>query len=175
MQRTTDEDMNRARVATQATGTVHLSREIVEFMESGVSITVGVVGADGRAKTGRAMSARVFDGSVIRLSYAAEGNAALAATARSGGPIAVTFSAPMSHRTIQIKGYSCTTAEVEPDDHANAIRQSEAFAGVLSALGYPQGFATAVSDYRSSTLCVLCFTAQAAFEQTPGPGAGRSI
>ena len=36
--------------------------------------------------------------------YPAEGNSAISDTAQSGGPIAVTFSAPMSHRTIQLSG-----------------------------------------------------------------------
>jgi hypothetical protein len=152
-----------------------LSDEIVAFIESGLSIVVGVVGPGGRALTGRALAARVTRDGTIRLIYAEEGNAAITATAQSGGPIAVTFSAPLSHRTVQIKGFSSRSEELQPEDEASARQQTDAFAAILGAVGHSPAFVQAFSDYRSSALWVLSFPAQEAFEQTPGPGAGRSL
>jgi hypothetical protein len=175
MQFKTDEGMDRGPVSTGSSGKVLLSDEIVSFIESGVSIIVGVVGAEGRAQTGRALAARVVAGVMIRLVYAVEGNSAVTAAAQVGGAIAVTFSAPLSHRTIQVKGSSCAAVALDPEDQASTEQQTAAFSAILSAIGYPPYFVSAFSDYRSSELRALCFCAEAAFEQTPGPGAGRAI
>ncbi len=175
MQYKTDAAINGSSSATRATGTVVLSHEIVAFIESGVSIIVGVVGADGRARAGRALSVRVSAIGAIRLVYAVEGNAALMSTAQSGGPIAVTFSAPMSHRTIQLKAPTTKAEQLEPDDRVSLMRQTDAFAAVLGAIGYPPSFVTSFRDRRSLDVCALSFIPNAAFEQTPGPGAGREL
>jgi hypothetical protein len=152
-----------------------LSDELVTFIESGVSIVVGVVGPAGRALGGRALAARVMQDATIRVIYPEEGNAAIAASAQSGGPIAVTFSAPLSHRTLQIKGLSSRTENLEPEDLASVRQQGDAFAAILVAVGHSPAFVQAFSDYLSSALLVLSFPAEEAFEQTPGPGAGRSL
>lgn len=152
-----------------------LPDEIVAFIESGLSIVIGVVGTGGRAQTGRALAVRAGPDGTIRLIYPEEGNAAVTETARTGGPIAVTFSAPLSHRTLQIKGFSSRMEVLGPQDQASIRQQTDAFAEVLRTVGHAPGFVQAFCDYRSTPLSVLSFPAQAAFEQTPGPGAGRSI
>lgn len=152
-----------------------VSDEIASFIESGVSIVVGVVGPGGRALGGRALAARVARDAAIRVIYPDEGNDAITKAAQSGGPIAVTFSAPLSHRTLQIKGFSSRTEHLEPDDEVCVRQQGDAFAAILVAVGHSPVFVKAFSDYLSSTLLVFSFPAEEAFEQTPGPGAGRSL
>lgn len=152
-----------------------LTDEIVAFIESGVSIVMGVAGPDGRARPGRALAARVRSDGTIRLIYPREGNAAITACAHSGQPIAVTFSAPLSHRTVQIKGFSSRSEQMQPEDESCARQQTDVFAATLAAVGEPPMFIQAFCDFRSSPLCVLSFPAQEAFEQTPGPGAGRAL
>jgi hypothetical protein len=154
---------------------VALSDDVVAFIESGVSIVVGVVDAAGRAQTGRALAARVLPDFTIRLIFVDEGNDAIAASAQTGGPIAATFSAPMSHRTLQIKGFASRLDPIDHLDEAMSERQCDAFAGVLAAVGHPPAFVQAFLDYRQSNLWALSFPAHEAFEQTPGPGAGRSL
>jgi hypothetical protein len=87
----------------------------------------------------------------------------------------VTFSAPLSHRTLQIKGFSSRLEDLGSDDEASVRQQADAFAAILVAVGHSSAFVQAFSDYLSSTLLVLSFPAEEAFEQTPGPGAGRSL
>lgn len=152
-----------------------LSEQIVAFIESGVSIIIGVAGPGGQARPGRALAARVVGDGTIRLIYTEEGNAAITASAKAGGPIAVTFSAPVSHRTVQIKGFFSRPEELLPDDEDCVRQQTDAFAETLAAVGEPPWFVKAFCEYRSSPLSVLSFPAQEAFEQTPGPGAGRSL
>lgn len=159
----------------QAAGPIVLPAEVVEFIHSGVSVIVGVVGPDGRARAGRALATRVLPSGVIRLMYPTEGNAAITAAAQQGGPIAATFSAPISHRTIQLKAASSRAAQLEPDDRVCVDQQMDAFADVLRMLGFPPYFLKAFCDNRSQSISVLSFVPQCAFEQTPGPGAGCEL
>lgn len=152
-----------------------LSDEVLEFIQSGVSVTMAVVGTDGRAKPGRALAARVDRAGVIRILYPADENAVIAASAQSGGPIAVTFSAPLSHRTIQLKSMSSREEVVEPEDMLGVTRQTDAFAATLHMLGFAPAFVRAFCMHRSKSICVLSFSPETAFEQTPGPGAGREL
>ncbi len=156
-------------------GQIHLPAEILEFVQSGVSVIVGVVGADGRAQAGRALATRVDGCGALRLMYPTEGNMGITRSAQSGGPIAVTFSAPLSHRTIQLKSGASRVEELMPEDRNSLERQMDAFAAVLRAIGFPPSFVKSFCDNRSASICVLSFVPQAAFEQTPGPGAGREL
>ncbi|MFO1202543.1 MAG: hypothetical protein U1E58_07875 [Tabrizicola sp.] len=154
---------------------VRLSRDVIDFLESGLSVILGVVGPDGRARAGRALAVRVLADGRLRLIYPEEGNAAIIAAAAAAGPLAVTFSAPVSHRTIQIKGSSCQPEEMDEQDRLATDRQASTFAATLEAIGYPPYFVNAFCRYSSAKLCVLSVLPQIAFEQTPGPGAGGSL
>lgn len=156
-------------------GAILMPDEVLEFIQSGVSVIVGVVGADGRAQAGRGLATRVVGGGVIRLMYPTEGNAAITAASQLGGPIAATFSAPLSHRTIQLKSGSSQAEQLEPEDRISVERQMDAFAAVLRVLGFPPPFVKAFCENRSRRIGVLSFVPHAAFEQTPGPGAGREL
>jgi hypothetical protein len=152
-----------------------LPADVVDFIQSGVSVIVGVVGADGRARAGRALATRIVPGGALRLMYPTEGNEAIIRSAQSGGPIAVTFSAPMSHRTIQLKADTSRMEEIEAEDRVSVDRQVDAFAAVLRAIGFPPAFVTSFCNNRSASIGVLSFVPQTAYEQTPGPGAGREL
>ena len=152
-----------------------LSGVVADFIESGVSIIVGVAGTDGRAHAGRALASRVVAPDTIRVILTAEGNGAIEASAAREGSIAVTFCAPVSHRTIQIKGRTSKIEEIGPEDLSAAETQSRVFGEVLSSVGHSPDFARVISDYQPSALRVISFQAHEAFEQTPGPGAGRAI
>jgi hypothetical protein len=175
MSHRTDTFSNRHALPFRTAEPLLLPDEVLEFIQSGVSIIVGVVGADGRAKAGRALAARVITGGTIRLIFTEDGNASILLTARSGGPIAVTFSAPMSHRTIQLKATSSRAEQFEPDDQKCLERQMDAFAEALRAVGHPASFVQAFCEGRLANLVALSFSPYAAFEQTPGPGAGREL
>ena len=158
-----------------AAGSGLLSEEIALFLQSGLGIVIGVVGSDGRARTGRALAVRIVGPDVIRVIYPAEGNAAVISTALAGGAIAVTLSAPLTNRTIQVKSSACMAEPVTAEDSAATGLQSDAFGDVLAAIGYTPAFVSAFCAISTSELCALSLSVEAAFEQTPGPGAGRSI
>jgi Transition state regulatory protein AbrB len=175
MQDKKTDGIDRGTASAAGPGPVLLSDEVVDFIQSGVSAVIAIVGPDGRARPGRALGSRVLGDGTIRLLYPAEGNAAVEAFVQSGGPIAVTFSSPVSHRTIQIKALSCRAETLAPADQISAERQAGAFGAILASMGYAPVFVKAICGHRLSHLRVLSFAPEAAFEQTPGPGAGRAI
>ncbi|MFC5768254.1 hypothetical protein [Thauera sinica] len=74
-------------------------------------------------------------GLTILLSAAA--SAGLIDDVRRNGAIAVVFSLPTDHHTLQFKGSDARVVPLEPSDEALAARYVGAFASGLEPLGYP--------------------------------------
>lgn len=169
----TNDARTRNNVPSPMAGLIVVPVEILEFIRSGAPVIVGVVGPDGPAKAGRAHATRVAEGGALRWMYPTDGNMAISAVVRSGGLLAGTFGALLSHRTIQLKAASSREEQLEPQDRISVECQMDAFAAVLRGFGFPPCFLRAFCDNRSTHIIGLSFVPQAAYEQTPGPGAGR--
>jgi len=94
------------------------------------------------------------------------------------GVIAVAFSFPTNYRTIQLKGRRATAAEPDGRDLAAVERHRDAFAAVNEPLGQPRQRVEAFWQAEIETSAVLVkiiFAPEQVFDQTPGPGAGRSL
>ena len=88
--------------------------------------------------------------------------------------IAVVFSQPSTHRTIQLKGSDARVVKVTAADRAIAARHLRDWSEDLCRIGYTPEFANAVRG-AAPRLAAIAFTPSAAFQQTPGPGAGQPI
>lgn len=86
--------------------------------------------------------------------------------------IAVVFSEPSTHRTLQFKGRDAAQSALADDDALLAGAHREAFAGEIVPLGYARDLALAVHSFREEDLVAVTFTVSDIFEQTPGPKAG---
>ncbi|HSF64742.1 MAG TPA: hypothetical protein VLA78_10155 [Paracoccaceae bacterium] len=148
---------------------------IAAFCAGGTSIVLATVDAEGRAVTGRALACTFGPNGTLRLLFDAEGNDALIDAAARGAALAVTCSDPVTNRSLQLKGPRCAPDAVTPADIAETDRQARAFAGVLRLIGYSDAFAAAYCRVSPAGLGACVMTPAAAFEQTPGPGAGRAI
>lgn len=148
---------------------------IAAFCASGTSIVLGTVGPDGRAVTGRALACSFGPDGALRLFYDPEGNEALTDAARRGAALAVTCSDPVTNRSLQLKAPGCAPLEPAPEDRDETGRQARAFAAVLRLIGYSDAFAEGYCRFDPGALRAVVATPTAAFEQTPGPGAGRAI
>jgi hypothetical protein len=89
--------------------------------------------------------------------------------------IAVVFSQPSTHLTIQLKGTDAAAVRVTPADHALATAHRAAWVEELRGIGYSREFAEAFWGRPPEMLAALAFTPAAAFQQTPGPGAGQPL
>jgi hypothetical protein len=94
---------------------------------------------------------------------------------RRSGAIAVVFSRPKTHQTIQLKAADAVIEPLAPGDAELIAGARQAFVDELLELGYTERFAQAVTADSGADAVAVSFTPTAAFEQTPGPGAGRQL
>jgi hypothetical protein len=94
---------------------------------------------------------------------------------RAGRPVAVVFTRPKTHQTIQLKGTDAKIAPLGRGDRAIMARYAEAFAAELGAIGFKDQFSAAITSGASEEAVGVTFVPSAAFVQTPGPTAGQPL
>jgi hypothetical protein len=92
----------------------------------------------------------------------------------ANGTIAVVFSRPSTHQTIQLKGTDARVVPVTAADRAAVLQHLEHWSADLRSIGYGGEFAAAVHG-GTGAIAAIRFTPTAAFQQTPGPGAGQPL
>jgi len=146
------------------------------FIQSGVSINAASSGPGNVPAVSRALGCRLSpDRNRVTVFLAASRSAALLEAIAASRRIAVVFSQPSTHRTIQLKGTDAARAGVEDGDRALIERCAEGFGADLAAAGYGEGLADLLLDAEPGDVVAVSFSPSAAFNQTPGPGAGRPL
>lgn len=150
-----------------------LTREMIEFIESGVSMCVGSRDDDLRPEVARALGATVSaDGATVSFYLQAPLAVKMRENLAKNGLVAVTFSRILDHRTIQLKGSVRSLRAATAADEADAHRYMTAFGEQLLLTGLPR---SVVRRVRVSPGLVVTFAPTDIFVQTPGPGAGRRM
>ena len=147
-----------------------------DFIGSGVSINA----ASGRPgvlpSLARAIGCRVSaDRRCITLLFASTPAAALLDDIRRSSAIAVVFSQPSTHRTVQLKGTDARIVPPEERDRGLPRSYIDAFVGELTSLGYPAQFVRSLLAHDPDDIVAIQFTPSSAFSQTPGPRAGEPL
>jgi hypothetical protein len=94
---------------------------------------------------------------------------------RAGGAIAVVFTLPQSHETLQLKGIRADIVPLQVGDSACVAAYVQNFTEEIGRLGYTMAFARALASGAHEELVGLAFEPTAAFVQTPGPNAGKPL
>jgi hypothetical protein len=94
---------------------------------------------------------------------------------RAGNPVAVVFTRPKTHQTLQLKGTDAQAAPLGRGDREVMAAYADAFAAEVGALGFKERFARAIVSGASGEAVGVTFTPTAAFIQTPGPTAGQRL
>lgn len=94
---------------------------------------------------------------------------------RSMGRIAVVFSEPATHRTLQFKGVDAQVAPAGPEAAARVAQCIEAFVAVLEPLGYSPLAIRTLLACEPGEITAVTFTPVQVFDQTPGPQAGAQV
>ncbi len=146
------------------------------FVESGVSIVACGCDLQAFPTLVRALGCRVApDRRTLTIFVNAAQAEALIQGVRANRRLAVVFSQPSSHRTIQLKG---TDASVQPLA-AGDLEIIEAHAGAVAAdlacFGWPATPIRTLLSCPPEALAALQFMPTAAFTQTPGPKAGSPL
>lgn len=158
---------------------VSISNELKTILEGPVSVLVGTRDSRLVPEITRAWGPRVSH-DCRRLSVCVP-----IATSRktldnleANGEIAVTVSLPTNYETFQLKGRHATAAEPDGADLAAVERHRDAFAKVNESLGHSRQRVEAFWRAEMETSAVLVkisLAPEQIFDQTPGPGAGRSL
>lgn len=153
-----------------------LDDEQAAFVCSGLSMSAAACRSGGVPSLARAIGCRVSaDRRTVTVLFAETASASLLEDVRRTGAIAVVFSRPVDHRTVQLKGTDALIVPLEAGDAELSARQIETFVEGLAALGYQAPVVRSFLTVAPDDLVAVRFTPQAAFSQTPGPKAGEAL
>lgn len=159
--------------------TVSIGEEMKTFLEGPVSVLVGTRDSRLIPEITRAWGPRVSeDRKRVSLCVPLATSRKTLDNLESNGEIAVVFALPTNYRTIQLKGRLASTGEPDSADLSAVDRHREAFANVNESLGQPREQVEAFwqAEIETSPILVrILFVPRQVFDQTPGPGAGRSL
>jgi hypothetical protein len=142
----------------------------------GISMTVASRASGNLPVLGRALGCRVSsDRRRVTVLLPGDQLPELVAALRESGAIAVVFSEPATHRTIQLKGTDASLEAPAPGDAELGARWADGFVAELAPYGIGEPLVRALLWCEPAALLAVSFTPCAAFQQTPGPRAGAPL
>jgi hypothetical protein len=147
--------------------------DLVEFLESGVSILVGTRSETGRPEVARAVGAKVAPDRGALTVYLNERWAAKAlSNLRATREIAVGFSRPWDNASFQLKGPCLEFLEPAQGERAVVERYQSIYSEQLSMIGFPRELSGRIHMWPAVG---VSFSPRDLFTQTPGPRAGERL
>lgn len=155
---------------------IQLPPDLVAMMARGVSVIVGSRDARLRPSIMRAVGSRVDEGGQSIAVYLARRQSRqllqdLAAT----GQLAVVFSEPSTHRSVQLKASRVAMRAADAGDLPVLQAYLRSMEHELGQIGFDVSVARAVLAHRLEDVVAVRFAPEQAFEQTPGPRAGAAF
>lgn len=155
---------------------VLLDETQARFLTKRVSILVGSSSTAGMPSVVRAYGCRVSaDRRTITVFLALPHSAAVLKDLRAGGAVAVVFSRPSTHGTLQLKGTHAHIVPLEAGDRDLMRLYGQSFRDELAGVGCHDQFTSGITEGVEAEAIAVSFTPIAAFEQTPGPSAGQPL
>ncbi|HXV64492.1 MAG TPA: hypothetical protein VEK15_27590 [Vicinamibacteria bacterium] len=145
-----------------------------DFIQGGVSIIASSSGRQNQPTIVRAVGCLVSDNR-RQVTVLTPGSDPFTDAVRETRTIAVAFTQPSTHQTIQLKG---NDAEINPgrnDDARLMERYVRAFVAEVCPLGYSEELIRAMVWCDPDNVSRITFHPTAAFLQTPGPRAGAPL
>jgi hypothetical protein len=153
-----------------------LDPDLARFVTGGVSVNASSASAASVPSLCRAFGCRLApDGAHLRLFFAGPQAADLLRDASASGALAVVFSEPSTHRTVQIKGRDARRVPLAEGDLACVQAYRTAFAQSLVFLGFTEQMVRTLLDCPDEALVALAFTPSDFFDATPGAQAGTPL
>lgn len=150
-----------------------LPADLVDFIESGVSILVGTRDASLRPEATRAVGAQVAsDRAHVSVFLAERWAARTIADLEQTGVIAVGFSRMFDNYSIQLKGDGAVVREAGDADRLVPERWRAAYVEQLYMGGIPRSLMSRIHVWPAK---IVTFAVGDIFVQTPGPGAGARL
>lgn len=153
-----------------------LTPDLIAMVDGGVSTIVSSCDAALRPSIMRAVGSAITpDGRSISVYLSRRQSRQLLQDVAASGHIAVVFSQPFSHRTLQVKATGARTRSALPTDQPVLQRYLLAMQEEVSRVGFEPAFTRAMLAYQLDDLVVISFEPTQAFDQTPGPKAGAAL
>jgi hypothetical protein len=150
-----------------------IDADLKEFVESGVAAIVGTADLAGRPHVTYAWGPRVNEaGTGVALFIERARVGTTLANVRATGRIAFTVADPVSYRSVQLKGRLTDDGEADGADEAWVERHRESFSVSTALVGDPP---ETIRNLWMDDVVRLEFEVESAFDQTPGPGAGKPL
>ena len=146
-----------------------IPREHLAHLERRVSIIVGTRSSTLQPSVMRGLGCRV-QRQPLRVTVLLPGRACedLLADMRTSDQIAVVFSEPSTHRTVQIKGDEIHIAPATRADLQLLDDYVERLTAEICQLGYPEVLIRGMLTSEPGGIVAVMFTPRASFDQTPG-------
>ena len=143
------------------------------FVQSGVAVVIGTRDGELAPEIVRGWGPRVLtDARSVEVFLDRVAAAKTVANAYQNGQIAMNCSSPTSYQAVQLKGRLLEVGEPGAGDLAWVEQHREAFAAAAAMLGLPPQMTRRLW---SADVLRLRFAVDEAYDQTPGPVAGRAL
>lgn len=153
-----------------------LSPEHVAMIDKGVSAIVASRNAALRPSLMRAVGAAITpDGTQVTVYVARSQSHQLLQDVAATGHVAVVFSEPLSHRTVQVKARAADLRPARADDAPVLRRYLLSMEHEIGCVGYGPRFVRAMLACEIEDVVAISFRPTEAFDQTPGPKAGSAL
>jgi hypothetical protein len=149
-----------------------ISEELRRFLEGGVSILVATRDARLRPTATRATGLGVTGSAELWILLPHATAARALADLRQNGEVAISCSSPLDFRTVQLKGRCVEIGEPDAEDRARSAAWPAAFAAAIARFGMTRQQARNLWMAGGARVRVAV---EAAYRQTPGPGAGGPL
>ena len=163
-----------AQVMSTVTSKLMDARQI-RFIGGAVSIIVASSNEANQPELVRAQGCRPLRGGRLRLFLRDTQAATLIGDIGRCGRVAVVFTEPSSHRSVQFKGEDAELTTLSRGDVACVAAYRRALVAELERIGIAPALSLALLDGAAGRLVALDFTPSEAYEQTPGPDAGKPL
>jgi hypothetical protein len=154
---------------------VPLPPDLVAMMARGVSVIVASHDAALRPNLMRAVGSRIEGDGAITVYLARRQSRQVVQDLAATGHIAVVFSEPSTHRSVQLKATRVEMRSAEAQDTPVLERYRQAMEREIQQVGFAPPLTRAMLAHRLDDLVAVRFTPEQAFDQTPGPRAGTPL
>lgn len=153
-----------------------LPADLLAMMERGVSVIVGSRDAALRPSVMRGVGSRIeADGRAITVYLSRPQSRQLVQDLAATGRIAVVFSEPSTHRTVQLKASRVEMRNADAGDAPVLERYLRSMEHEVQKVGFGPPLTRAMLAHRLEDVVAVRFTPEQAFDQTPGPRAGAAL
>ena len=153
-----------------------LPADLLAMMQRGVSVIAASRDAGLRPSIMRAVGSNVAaEGQSITVFVSRRQSRQLVQDIAATGYVAVVFSEPTTHRTVQVKATRATLRNAEAADEPVLARYLASMEHEIQQVGFAPVMTRAMLAHRIDDLVAISFEPELAFDQTPGPRAGTRL